>query len=273
MLLIWLGAVVMMLGGALSLSDRRLRVGAPKPAAQSRAGAGGVGRMRRLALMFLLVALSAPAAFAVTPDEMLKDPALEARARHISQGLRCMVCQNQSIDDSDAPLAHDLRVLVRERLEAGDSDKQVVDFLVARYGEFVLLKPPVELRHAVAVGTAAGGASCRRDRADRRRAPSPRHRSCARAQRSRTRQARSARQTKSVTGTLSPRLLGAGLRRFLVALDAQPDAAVRRRLHAHAQIAMDKIAVPAEFEIDRARLHRPSMRARKSRMAGLRPTS
>jgi cytochrome c-type biogenesis protein CcmH len=99
--------------------------------------------MRRLALILLLVMLSAPV-FAVTPDEILKDPALEARARHISQGLRCMVCQNQSIDDSDAPLAHDLRLLVRQRLEAGDSDKQVVDFIVARYGDFVLLKPPVE---------------------------------------------------------------------------------------------------------------------------------
>jgi cytochrome c-type biogenesis protein CcmH len=77
----------------------------------------------------------------VQPDEILKDPTLEARARALSQELRCMVCQNQSIDDSDAPLAKDLRVLVRERLTAGDSDSQVIDFLVARYGEFVLLKP------------------------------------------------------------------------------------------------------------------------------------
>ena len=77
---------------------------------------------------------------------MLKDPALEARARHLSQELRCMVCQNQSIDDSEAPLAHDLRVLVRDRLTAGDSDRQVLDYLVARYGEFVLLKPPFALR-------------------------------------------------------------------------------------------------------------------------------
>jgi cytochrome c-type biogenesis protein CcmH len=99
--------------------------------------------MRRFALIFLLVTLAAPV-FAVTPDEILKDPALEARARHISQGLRCMVCQNQSIDDSDAPLAHDLRLLVRQRLQAGDSDWQVIDFIVARYGDFVLLKPPVE---------------------------------------------------------------------------------------------------------------------------------
>ena len=102
--------------------------------------------MRRIAAIVLLIALIAPGVtLAVTPDEMLKDPTQEARARHLSQELRCMVCQNQSIDDSEAPLAHDLRVLVRQRIEAGDSDKQVLDFLVARYGEFVLLKPPVEL--------------------------------------------------------------------------------------------------------------------------------
>jgi cytochrome c-type biogenesis protein CcmH len=81
------------------------------------------------------------AAFAVLPDEVLNDPMLEARARVLSQKLRCMVCQNQSIDDSDAPLARDLRILVRERLKAGDSDAQVREFLVARYGEFVLLEP------------------------------------------------------------------------------------------------------------------------------------
>jgi cytochrome c-type biogenesis protein CcmH len=96
-----------------------------------------------LAIVALLIALLAPtASFAVRPDEMLKDPVLEARARHLSEELRCMVCQNQSIDDSEAPLAHDLRVLVRQRLEAGDSDRQVLDFLVSRYGDFVLLKPP-----------------------------------------------------------------------------------------------------------------------------------
>jgi cytochrome c-type biogenesis protein CcmH len=93
----------------------------------------------------MLVLLAPGAARAVTPDEMLKDPALEARARELSQELRCLVCQNQSIDDSAAPLAHDLRVLVRERLKAGDSNRQVLDFLVARYGEFVLLKPRFEL--------------------------------------------------------------------------------------------------------------------------------
>ena len=99
--------------------------------------------MRRLAFILLLALLSLPA-LAVQPGEMLKDPKLEARARHLSQELRCMVCQNQSIDDSEAPLAHDLRVLVRERLVKGDSDREVLDFLVARYGDFVLLKPPLQ---------------------------------------------------------------------------------------------------------------------------------
>jgi cytochrome c-type biogenesis protein CcmH len=98
--------------------------------------------MRWLRLSLLALALAAaPQALAVQPDEILADAALEARARALSKELRCMVCQNQSIDDSDAPLARDLRVLVRERLEAGDSDQQVIDFLVARYGDFVLLKP------------------------------------------------------------------------------------------------------------------------------------
>jgi len=95
------------------------------------------------------VLFSASAAFAVEPNEMLADPALEERARSLSRGLRCMVCQNQSIDDSAAPLAHDLRVLVRERLKAGDSDPQVLDFLVARYGEFVLLQPRLEWHNAL----------------------------------------------------------------------------------------------------------------------------
>jgi len=92
----------------------------------------------------LLLALAAPTlAWAVEPNEMLSDPVLEARARALSKDLRCMVCQNESIDDSGAPLAHDLRVLVRDRIKAGDTDRQVLDFLVARYGEFVLLKPPL----------------------------------------------------------------------------------------------------------------------------------
>jgi len=94
-----------------------------------------------LACVLLCLGLLTPAAFAVTPDEILEDPALESRARELSAELRCMVCQNQSIDDSDAPLAKDLRVLVRERLVAGDSDAEVIDYLVSRYGEFVLLKP------------------------------------------------------------------------------------------------------------------------------------
>jgi len=80
-------------------------------------------------------------AYAVQPDEIMSDPAKESRARDLSRELRCMVCQNQSIDDSEAPLARDLRLLVRERIAAGDSDAQVIDFLVTRYGEFVLLKP------------------------------------------------------------------------------------------------------------------------------------
>ncbi len=84
------------------------------------------------------------AAQAVMPDEMLKDPVLESRAREISQNLRCLVCQNQSIDDSNAPLAKDLRVIVRERLTAGDSNEQVVGYVVQRYGNYVLLKPPFQ---------------------------------------------------------------------------------------------------------------------------------
>jgi cytochrome c-type biogenesis protein CcmH len=99
---------------------------------------------RRLALASLVVVALAGPACAVTPDEQLKDPKLEARARALSQELRCVVCQNQSIDDSAAPLAHDLRVILRERLAAGDSDKQAVNYLVARYGDFVLLKPPFQ---------------------------------------------------------------------------------------------------------------------------------
>lgn len=94
-----------------------------------------------LAAFFAVFALGVPSLHAVQPDEVLDDPALEARARALSAGLRCLVCQNQSIDDSDAPLAKDLRVLVRERLKAGDSDDEIIAFVVSRYGEFVLLKP------------------------------------------------------------------------------------------------------------------------------------
>ena len=106
--------------------------------------------MRRWAVSVLgLAMLAATSAFAVTPDERLADPALEARARALSAELRCMVCQNQSIDDSDAELAHDLRVLVRSRIVAGDTDGEVIDYVVSRYGEFVLLKPRFSLRNAL----------------------------------------------------------------------------------------------------------------------------
>ncbi|WJR80778.1 cytochrome c-type biogenesis protein [Bradyrhizobium sp. NP1] len=101
--------------------------------------------MKRLLALIVVFALAGSgAALAVQPDEIMADPAKEARARNLSRELRCMVCQNQSIDDSEAPLARDLRLLVRERIAAGDSDSQVIDFLVARYGEFVLLKPRFE---------------------------------------------------------------------------------------------------------------------------------
>ena len=95
-------------------------------------------------VLVLLALLGAAPLHAVQVDEILPDPVLEARAREISHDLRCMVCQNQSIDDSEAPLARDLRLLVRERIASGDSNAQVIDFLVARYGEFVLLKPRFE---------------------------------------------------------------------------------------------------------------------------------
>ena len=101
--------------------------------------------MMRRALLLLALLLPA-AAGAVEPSEMLKDPALEARARAISQEIRCLVCQNQTIDDSNADLAHDLRVILRERLQAGDTDQQVKDYLTARYGDFILLKPPFRAR-------------------------------------------------------------------------------------------------------------------------------
>jgi cytochrome c-type biogenesis protein CcmH len=97
-------------------------------------------------LSLALCVLMALPADAVQPDEVLQDPALEARARALSEGLRCLVCQNQSIDVSDVPLAKDLRVLVRDRLKAGDSDGEILDFVVARYGEFVLLKPRLSTR-------------------------------------------------------------------------------------------------------------------------------
>jgi len=106
-----------------------------------------IRRFRYLLSVFALLAILLPGglavgpAFAVNPDEVLSDPVLEARARELSAGLRCLVCQNQSIDDSDADLAKDLRLLVRERLVAGDTNEEVLDYLVSRYGAFVLLKP------------------------------------------------------------------------------------------------------------------------------------
>jgi cytochrome c-type biogenesis protein CcmH len=120
-------------------------------------------RVGRIALALVTCLVLARPAFAVLPGEMLADPALEARARAISEHLRCLVCQNQSIDDSDADLAHDLRVLVRERIMAGDTDEQVIDYIVARYGEFVLLKPRFSVRNALLWATPvvlilAGGA-------------------------------------------------------------------------------------------------------------------
>ena len=124
------------------------------------------------ALVALLLALSP--VYAVEPGEMLKDPALEARARRLSQELRCVVCQNQSIDDSNAPLAHDLRVLVRERLLAGDTDAQVLAYVEARYGAFVLLRPRLTAQTVLLwatplillLGAAAYLWSARRRRAD-----------------------------------------------------------------------------------------------------------
>ena len=110
-------------------------------------------RISLASLILLLTLLFAGAALAVKPDEVLADPALEARARTLSEELRCMVCQNQSIDESDADLARDLRVLVRQRLVAGDTDRQVIDYIVSRYGEFVLLKPRFSLQNALLWGT------------------------------------------------------------------------------------------------------------------------
>ena len=130
----------------------------------------------------LSLVLAVAPAVAVQPDEVLDDPVLEARARGLSAELRCMVCQNQSIDDSDADLARDLRVLIRERLVVGDSDAAVIDFLVARYGEFILLKPRFDwhtaLLWAVAPGALAAGAivaavAYRRRRRDQAAEPPP----------------------------------------------------------------------------------------------------
>ena len=110
--------------------------------------------MKRIAVAALLLSMLALSpVHAVLPDEVMSDPAKEARARDLSRELRCMVCQNQSIDESDADLARDLRILVRQRLVAGDTDQQVMDYIVSRYGEFVLLKPRFSLRNALLWGT------------------------------------------------------------------------------------------------------------------------
>ncbi len=134
--------------------------------------------MLKAILLAVLIGGLPATAWAVQPDEMLKDPVLEARARTISEGLRCLVCQNQSIDDSAAPLARDLRLLVRERLEAGDTDAQVRDYLVARYGDFVLLKPPVQADTLLLWGMPfavlfVGGGALLLRRPARRPAPAP----------------------------------------------------------------------------------------------------
>lgn len=118
--------------------------------------------MKRVFAILVTLLVTCTPVFAVQPSEMLDDPLLEERARNLSAGLRCMVCQNQSIDDSDAELARDLRVLVRERLVAGESDDEVIDYVVARYGEFVLLQPRFSARNALLWATpalllAAGG--------------------------------------------------------------------------------------------------------------------
>ncbi len=119
----------------------------PSPRLRGEGQGEGQRRLTLQRLFLLLTLLFTPIhAFAVNPDEVLADPALEQRARALSAELRCMVCQNQSIDDSNAELARDLRVVVRERLVGGDSDEQVLDYVVSRYGEFVLLKPRLSMR-------------------------------------------------------------------------------------------------------------------------------
>src|SRR5262249_25340825 len=128
------------------------------------------------------IAIGGTAARAVEPGERLADPALEARARALSSELRCLVCQNQSIDDSNADLAHDLRVLIRERLSAGDSDSQVLQFMVRRYGDFILLRPPVKAETfllwfgpfaVLALGVLGAALSLRRSRGVSQQAAAP----------------------------------------------------------------------------------------------------
>lgn len=133
--------------------------------------------MRLLLVPFLLLAFAAQALAVLQPSEALDDPAMEERARRLSAGLRCMVCQNQSIDDSDAELARDLRVLVRERIASGETDEQVMDYVVSRYGEFVLLQPRFNMRNALLWATPvllllAGGGFIVMNATRRKRRPS-----------------------------------------------------------------------------------------------------
>ncbi len=130
-------------------------------------------RLIRLALFFTLAFASAPAV-AVQPDEVMKDPALETRARALSEELRCLVCQNQSIDDSDAPLARDIRILIRQRIKDGESNDAVRAYLVSRYGDFILLRPPLKpetlllwLSPALVLGAGVAAALFARRRAPR----------------------------------------------------------------------------------------------------------
>jgi len=136
----------------------------------------------RLRFLAAVLSVAATTALAVEPSERLADPALEARARAIGSELRCLVCQNQSIDDSNADLAHDLRVLIRERISAGDTDAQVLQFMVRRYGDFILLKPPVKPITYVlwfgpfavlALGALGAGRYLRRSRRTPEVAPAP----------------------------------------------------------------------------------------------------
>ena len=156
----WAGALVMSLGAVVSICDRRLRVGAPRRAL----------RPAVTAVFLAMMVVSAGPALAIDPGEMFADPAKEERAREIGKQLRCLVCQNQSIFDSNAGLAHDLRVVVRERIDAGDDDQAVMDYIVARYGDYVLLRPPVGASTLVLWGapllllTAAGLIAWRRAR-------------------------------------------------------------------------------------------------------------
>ena len=138
----WAGALIMALGALVSICDRRLRVGAPRRAL----------RPAVTAVLALVLVCSAAPALAIEADEMFADPAKEARARDIGKQLRCLICQNQSIFDSNAGLAKDLRMVVRERIDAGDDDTAVMDYIVARYGDYVLLRPPVKAHTLVLWG-------------------------------------------------------------------------------------------------------------------------